>query len=165
VADVSDASGARAMGEDSPNDRTLVIERVFRAPPEQVFAAWTDPTILAEWWGPEGFHTPEYAMDVREGGAWRTLMRNEKGEAHIASGVYREIAPPRRLVMTWGWQQPDGTRGHETVVELSCERVADGTRLRLVQRVFATVENRDGHRMGWTSSFNKLEALVEAKAA
>ena len=64
--------------------------------------------------------------------------------------------------MTWGWQQPDGTRGHETTVELDFEPVADGTRLRLVQRVFASVEQRDGHRMGWTSSLNKLEKAVEA---
>jgi uncharacterized protein YndB with AHSA1/START domain len=164
VADVSDASGARAAGDNGTGDRTLVIERVFRAPPEEVFAAWTDPAILVEWWGPEGYRTPEHAMDVREGGAWRTVMRNASGEAHVASGVYREIAPPKRLVMTWGWQQPDGTRGHETTVELDFEPVPDGTRLRLVQRVFATVENRDGHRMGWSSSFNKLEALVEADA-
>jgi uncharacterized protein YndB with AHSA1/START domain len=162
VADVSDASGTRAGGDSGDSDRTLVIERVFGASPEQVFAAWTDPAILVEWWGPETFHTPEYAMDVREGGAWRTVMRNEKGETHIVSGVYREIAPPRRLVMTWGWQQPDGTRGHETTVELDFEPVADGTRLRLVQRVFATPDQRDGHRMGWMSSFNKLEELVEA---
>jgi uncharacterized protein YndB with AHSA1/START domain len=164
VADVSDTDRADAVGTGSAEDRTLVIEHVFKAPPEQVFAAWTDPAILAAWWGPETFHTPEYAMDVREGGAWRTVMRNEKGEAHIVSGVYREIAPPRRLVMTWGWQQPDGARGHETTVELDFEPVADGTRLRLVQRVFATVENRDGHRMGWQSSFSKLDRLIAGDA-
>ena len=78
-------------------------------------------------------------MDVREGGAWRTVMRNAEGAAHIVSGVYREIAPPRRLVMTWGWEQPDGSRGHETTIELDFEPAPDGTRLRLVQRVFATV--------------------------
>ena len=165
MADTIEANSARAVREGSTDDRTLVIERVFKAPPEQVFAAWTDPKILAEWWGPESFHTPEYVMDVREGGAWRTVMRNQSGEAHIASGVYREITPPKRLIMTWGWQQPDGTRGHETEVALSFEPVAEGTRLRLVQRVFATVENRDNHRMGWSSSLDKLEALVEAEAA
>ncbi len=67
--------------------------------------------------------------------------------------------------MTWGWQQPDGTRGDETTVELDFEAVADGTRLRLVQRVFATPDQRDSHRMGWHSSLNKLEDLVEAGAA
>lgn len=159
MADVSNADNAPA------GDRTLVVERVFKAPPERVFAAWTDPAILVEWWGPEGYQTPEYVMDVREGGAWRTVMRNEKGEVHIVSGVYREIAPPRRLVMTWGWQQPDGTRGHETTVELDFEAVADGTRLRLVQRVFVTAEHRDNHRMGWQSSLDKLAVLLAAGTA
>ena len=94
-------------------DRTLVIERVFKAPPDKVFAAWTDPAILVKWFGPEGFSVPEHSLDVREGGAWRTVMVSPKGEPHTASGVYREIAPPRRLVMTWAWDQEDGKRGHE----------------------------------------------------
>ncbi|HET7715697.1 MAG TPA: SRPBCC domain-containing protein [Bauldia sp.] len=156
-----EANSARAVREGSVDDRTLVIERVFKAPPDQVFRAWTDPEILVDWWGPEGFGTrpAECAMDLREGGAWRTVMRNERGEAHIASGVYREISPPRRLVLTWGWQQPDGSRGHETVVELNFESVPGGTRLRLVQRVFASSDQRDSHRMGWQSSLDKLERM------
>lgn len=160
MADTTAANAAR----ESVEERTLIIERIFRAPPEQVFEAWTDPEILVQWWGPEGFATTpaECAMDVREGGAWRTVMRNDKGEAHTASGVYREITPPSRLVMTWGWQQADGSRGDETVVEIGFEAVSDGTRLRLVQRVFNTRDNRDAHRMGWQSSLNKLEELVEA---
>jgi uncharacterized protein YndB with AHSA1/START domain len=148
--------------EDGITERILVIDRVFKAPPERVFAAWTDPATLVKWWGPQGFHTPECAMDVREGGAWRTVMRNAEGEAHIVSGVYRQVAPSRRLVLTWGWQQADGSRGHETTVELDFEPVSEGTRLRLRQRVFTTTENRDGHRMGWTSSLDKLDALLAA---
>jgi uncharacterized protein YndB with AHSA1/START domain len=160
MADTTEANAARAVREGSVEDRTLVIERVFKAPPEQVFNAWTDPEILVKWWGPEGFGTKsaECTMDVREGGAWRTVMRNQRGEAHTVSGIYREISPPERLVMTWGWQQPDGTRGHETTVELSFEPAPGGTRLRLVQRVFASADQRDSHRMGWSSSLNKLEA-------
>jgi uncharacterized protein YndB with AHSA1/START domain len=154
------ANSASAVREGSETDRTLVIERVFKAPPEKVFAAWTNPDILVRWWGPEGFHTPEHDIDVREGGAWRTVMRNEKGEAHIVSGVYRDIAPSKRLVLTWGWEQPDGSRGHETLVELTFEPTEDGTRMRLVQRLFETVEGRDNHRMGWDSSFNCLEQIL-----
>lgn len=161
MAEISVANTARAVREGSAEDRTLIIERVFKAPPERVFEAWTDPAILVKWWGPEGFGTKpaECAMDVREGGAWRTVMRTETGEAHTVSGVYREIAPPKRLVMTWGWQQPDGTRGHETIVELNLEPAPEGTRLRLVQRVFQSIEQGDNHRKGWSSSFNKLDRL------
>lgn len=156
------ANGAAAVREGTVEDRTLVVERVFKASPEKVFKAWTDPAILVQWWGPEGFTTPEQKMDVREGGAWRTVMVSQSGETHTVSGEYREISPPKRLVMTWGWEQADGSRGHETMVELSFEPTPNGTKLRLVQRVFASVEQRDSHSMGWNSSLNDLERLFSA---
>ena len=156
------ATAGDVFTEADITERVLVIDRVFKAPPERVFAAWTHPAILVKWWGPQGYHTPECAMDMREGGAWRTVMRNAEGAAHIVSGVYREIAPPHRLVLTWGWEQEDGSRGPETTVELDFEPAPDGTRLRLRQHVFNTTENRDGHRMGWTSGLDKLDALLAA---
>jgi uncharacterized protein YndB with AHSA1/START domain len=143
-------------------DGTLVVERVFKASPDRVFQAWTDPEVLIRWWGPEGHSTPEYALDVREGGAWRTVMRSPGGGAHICSGVYREISPPNRLVMTWAWEQPDGQRGHETVIELTFQRAGEGTRMRLVQSVFDSRDQRDGHGMGWNSSFDDLEKTLAA---
>ena len=98
-------------------------------------------------------------MDVRPGGAWRSTMISPDGSSHIVSGVYREISPPRRLVMTWGWEN-DGQRGHETEVELTFEPVAAGTRMRLVQRLFETAQSRNSHEHGWSSSFNDLERLL-----
>lgn len=160
MADTGKVNSASAVREGTEADRTLVVERVFKAAPDRVFKAWTDPEILVRWWGPEGMHTPEYTMDVREGGAWRTVMKNDKGEPHTASGVYREISPPDRLVMTWAWEKPDGSRGHETVVELTFEPADQGTKLRLVQSVFETVEGRDNHGMGWNSSLNSLEQYL-----
>ena len=140
-------------------DREIVLVRVLAASRDAVFAAWTDPAILVKWWGPEGFTTPEHTMDVRPGGAWRTVMVSPKGEALTVSGVYREISPPKRLVMTWGWEN-DGKRGHETVIELTFQPTAAGTRLRLVQSVFESAEQRDNHNMGWASSLNDLERLL-----
>jgi uncharacterized protein YndB with AHSA1/START domain len=152
---------ATAVHEGGTADRTLVIERVFKAPPERVFKAWTDPEILVKWWGPEGLNTPDCNMDVRTGGAWRTAMAGPKGESHIVSGVYREITPPSRLVMTWGWEKDDGSRGHETVVELTFEPASDGnTKMTLVQALFQSTEQREGHNMGWDSSFNDLDRLL-----
>jgi len=163
MADTIEVNSAAAVSEGRA-DRTLVIERVFRAPPEAVFAAWTDPAILVRWFGPEGFSVPEHALDVREGGAWRTVMLSPKGEPNIASGVYREIAPPRRLVMTWAWDQQDGRRGHETILELTFSCDPAGTRLRLVQSLFQDKDRRDGHDQGWSSCFNKLDRLLSAAA-
>jgi uncharacterized protein YndB with AHSA1/START domain len=154
-----DASRVVAADRDEA-DCTLVIERIFNAPPDEVFAAWTDPAILVRWWGPEGHSTPECDMDVRPGGAWRTKMSGPDGD-HIVSGVYREIAPPSRLVMTWGWQQKDGTRGHETVVAITLQPADGGTRMRLVQSLFLSKEQRDLHNWGWTSSLNDLERMFE----
>jgi len=150
-------NAAAAVREGAERDRTLIVERVFKAPPERVFNAWTDPAILVKWWGPEGYTTPDCDMDVRPGGAWRTRMTGPDGD-HVVSGIYREIVPPKRLVMTWGWER-DGERGHVTEIDLTFEPAPEGTRVRLVQRVFQSVEARDLHNMGWSSSFNDLDKL------
>jgi glutathione S-transferase len=158
MADNSTLNAATATTE-GPADRTLVIERVFKASPEKVFKAWTDPAILVNWWGPEGFKAPECKMDVRVGGAWRATMVAPDGQQHISSGVYREISPPKRLVLTWAWEEA-GKRGHETVVEIDLESTKGGTKMRLVQSVFETMNSRDMHNQGWTSSFNDLERVL-----
>jgi uncharacterized protein YndB with AHSA1/START domain len=159
MADNSTMNTVTARTEERPADRTLIIERVFKTSPEKVFKAWTDPAILVKWWGPEGFDTPECKMDVRPGGAWRSTMVSPEGKPHTVSGVYREISPPKRLVMTWGWEE-DGKRGHETVVDLTFEPTPGGTKMRLVQSVFETASSRDGHSQGWNSSFNDLERIL-----
>jgi uncharacterized protein YndB with AHSA1/START domain len=159
MADDNRMNTTAATTEHQPADRTLIIERVFKAAPEKVFKAWTDPTILVQWWGPEGFSVPECEMDVRAGGSWRTTMVSPKGDGHTVSGLYREISPPNRLVMTWGWQQ-EGQRGHETVVEVTFEPVSTGTRMRLVQSVFESSSSRDAHSEGWNSTFNDLERYL-----
>ena len=152
-------NAARATREGTLEDRTLIVERVFRAPPEKVFQAWTDPDILTKWWGPTGATIPECDLDAKPGGTWRTVMATPDGNRMTVSGVFREIAPPDRLVMTWAWQQDDGSRGHETEIVVTFEDVPEGTRLRLVQSVFENVENRDMHGMGWNSTFDDLDRL------
>jgi uncharacterized protein YndB with AHSA1/START domain len=140
-------------------DRTLVIERIFSAPPDRVFRAWTDPATLAKWWGPEGFTTPEYKMDVRPGGKYRTTMVSPTGESHTCSGVYREVVPAKRLVFTWAWEE-NGKRGHETEVTVTFEPTAGGTKMHFVQAVFDSAEQRDNHSQGWASSFNDLARVL-----
>ncbi len=142
------------MGE----ERILRIERILTATPEAVFDAWTKPDLLVQWWGPEGFTATIDAMDLRVGGRWRTTMRSPEGSEHIVAGVYRTIDRPSRLVMTWAWDE-DGRPGHETEVDVSLEPTEGGTRLRLQQQEFATVESHDTHNGGWTSSLNKLERM------
>jgi uncharacterized protein YndB with AHSA1/START domain len=135
------------------DDKVLRMERVIAATPERLFELWTDPEELAKWWGPEGFTTPTYAMDVRPGGRWHTTMRRPDGTKHVVSGIYRAIEPPKRLVFTWGWDDDAGMRGHETEVTVTFEPAPGGTRMTLLQQTFVDADSRNRHEHGWTSSF------------
>lgn len=139
------------------DDQVLVMERLFQASAEDVFDAFTDPAQVVQWWGPEGMSVPESSFDVRVGGAWSTTMRNGEGTEYHVSGVYRALDRPSRVAFTWAWRQEDGSRGHETLVDIAITTVAAGARLTLTQKTFATAEHRDNHVLGWTSSFNDLE--------
>lgn len=140
-------------------DDVLEIERLIKAAPDKVFDAWTRPDLLLKWWGPDGFHIPEHAIDVAEGGAWRTVMQSPEGTRHIVGGVYRAIERPTRLEFTWAWEQDDGKPGHETVVTVTFEAADGGTRMRLVQKPFESRDSRDSHNGGWSSSLDCLERL------
>ncbi len=66
----------------TPSEREIVSERVFDAPRERVFAAYTDPELIPQWWGPRRLTTIVDQMDVRPGGAWRFVSRDSNGEEH-----------------------------------------------------------------------------------
>jgi len=76
---------------------TIILTRLLAAPREQVFEAWTRPDHVACWWDPSGEPLAECEIDLRPGGAFRFVNRHSPGMPPFA-GVYREIAPPRRLV-------------------------------------------------------------------
>ncbi|HEV8679502.1 MAG TPA: SRPBCC domain-containing protein [Stellaceae bacterium] len=142
----------------------LVIRRVLDAPRHLVFAAWVDPVQAARWWGPRGFTTVSNRMDVRVGGEWRRRMRSPEGTEHVSRGIYREIAPPERLVFTFAWEQ-GGAPGHgpETAVTLTLADLGDGrTELTLRQEGFATASARDGHYRGWTSCLQRFADYLGA---
>src|SRR4051812_13099739 len=86
----------------------LTITRLLDAPRALVFAAWTEPARLAEWFGPRGFSIPSFEMDLRAGGAYRFCMRSPAGVDHWVRGVYREVVPPERLSFTWVREDADG---------------------------------------------------------
>lgn len=78
----------------------LVLERVVDVPPERVWAAWTQPELLKQWWTPRPWTTPECEIDLRPGGKFRTVMRSPEGELFPYLGCYLEVVPNRRLVFT-----------------------------------------------------------------
>lgn len=142
------------------NDNVLEMERLIPAPPERVFEYWTEPELVAKWFGPGDFDVPSSQLDLRPGGKWRTTIRSPEGKLRTVSGVYNTIDPPRRLVFTWAWDDDDGVRGHETQVTVTLEPTPGGTRLRLVQEDFQNREIRDRHNGGWASSLSKLQQLA-----
>lgn len=139
------------------DEKTLVIDRVFRASPERVFAAWTDSAQLAQWYGPEGMSTEIFENDVSPGGRYALLMRSAEGEYHL-SGEYEEIDPPHKLVMTWKWKTSDEI----TRVTIELRPEADGTHLRLTHSGFTEAEQAKSHNQGWSSSLNDLERYLIA---
>jgi uncharacterized protein YndB with AHSA1/START domain len=155
-----------AMAQAKPNDDLILRQsRSFAAPRERVFRAFTAPAQLVKWWGPKGFTVPSCTLEVRVGGAWRTIMRSPEGKDHIVSGVYREITPPARLVFTWGWET-EGERGQETVVTIELFERPGGTRLELTHERFESDDSLDRHRHGWSSCLDCLEeALAEGAIA
>ncbi len=106
--------------------RVLVITRVFDAPRDLVFKAWSEPERLVQWFGPKGFtSTVVGSMDPRPGGAYRFHMRGPDESDHWVQGVYREIVEPERIVCTYVWTDADRIPSRpETLLTLTFE--ADG---------------------------------------
>jgi uncharacterized protein YndB with AHSA1/START domain len=139
-----------------PEERVLVITRIFDAPRELVFRAWTDPEHVRNWWGPKDYPAVHLTMDVRPGGRWRNCLRStETGEHLWQGGEFREVVPPERLVFTFAWDE-EGERGLETLVTVTFAELDGKTLMTFRHEPFRSVEERDGHRGGWTSTFDRL---------
>ena len=137
---------------------SLTLTRVIRADRETVFRAWTDPAEMKKWFCPEGGTVDQVESDLAVGGRFKVAMRLPHGVS-VATGVYREIEPPSRLVFTWRWEGGEGVKEGETLVTLELHERGDTTELVLTHEGFATGEARDGHEQGWTSALNHLEKV------
>lgn len=123
-----------------PSDREILMTRDFDAPRELVFKAYTDPKSIPQWWGPRGYTTTVDKMDVRPGGVWRFVQRDQDGNEFAFNGVYREIVPPERLVYTFEFE---GMRGHVMLETVTFEEHDGKTKL-TDRALFDNVEDRDG---------------------
>lgn len=137
----------------------LRLSRRLKASREAVFRAFTDPAALAKWFGPEGVQVTDVEIDLRPGGAYSMVFNDADGDTHGLSGVYREIDPPQRLVMTWVWDN-GGMAGVETLVTIELAEAGAGTELTLTHERLPSQEFLDRHRHGWTSSFACLDGLI-----
>src|SRR5262249_3185349 len=105
---------------------SLTLKRRFRAAPEKVFSAWTDPEKLKRWMGPGDVKPLRIEADARVGGRYRFVMRSPDGEEHDVGGVYREVIPNKKLVFTWAWKS---TPERESIVTVLISPDGDGSML------------------------------------
>ncbi len=141
----------------------LELERVLPAPAPDIFAAFSDPNELEQWWGPEGFTIPSLEFQPRVGESYRIEMQPPEGDPFYLTGEFREVDPPDRLAYTFAWEDPDPD-DVETVVVLSFRELGESAEVGLTQGPFKTEARRALHRDGWTDSFDKLERLISAQA-
>jgi uncharacterized protein YndB with AHSA1/START domain len=145
----------------TPTEREIRIEREFDAPRDRVFAVYTDPKLVPEWWGPRGTTTIVDVMDVRAGGRWRCVARESDGSETAFHGTYREVTPPERIVQTFEWE---GMPGHVAVETAEFEDLGNRTRV-VTTTLFHTTEERDGMlgsgmASGMNETYQRLDELL-----
>ena len=137
---------------------SLQIRRIFDAPVERLFDCFTDPELLVRWWGPEGTTCPSAQVDLTPGGRYRLEILSADGSLSAANGEYLEIDSPRALAFTWHW---DAEPEEVTRVTLRFQPLPDGrSELHLIHEHFPTEARTEAHGGGWSSSLNRLAALI-----
>ena len=152
-----DQQGPRAVTLTTPSDLEFRVERVFDHPIERVWATYTEPDLISQWWG-EG--TTVDRIDLRAGGSYRFVQNQGTDNESAFAGEFLEVSPPERIVQTFGMEGPYGNPMTQTI---ELERVGGGTRLAITSR-FDTTEERDelmkyapsGATWGWA----RLDALL-----
>ena len=146
----------------------LIITRVFQAPRERVWRAWTRPDAIIRWHGPHFYRAAEFSGDVRVGGAWRACLKSDNPEDVVLwqSGRYLVVTPPERLEFTFAWETPgheDGP-GIQTHVIVRLEELANGgTRMHFSQTGFLSVKSAKSHALGWNGTFDRLVEFLLAE--
>jgi uncharacterized protein YndB with AHSA1/START domain len=156
----SDQQAAKAVVT-TPGEREIHAEREFDAPRDRVYAAYTDPKLIPEWWGPRGTTAVVEQMDVQPGGGWRFVIQNSDGSETAFRGTYREVSPPERIVQTFEWE---GMPGHVSVETATFEDLGDRTKVTTTS-LFHTTEERDGMigsgmEGGLQETYERLDAVL-----
>ena len=150
-------------GLPTTTDRELIAVREFDAPRELVFACFTEPAHIRQWWGPRGFTAPVVESDLRPGGIRRIVMRGPDGTDYPGLGRWLEIDPPARLVYADDFDEGEAAAPHgEMRVTVTFEDLGGRTRLTFTL-AFATAEELDaairvvGAREGLRETLDELE--------
>lgn len=133
----------------------LALDRSFAAPPDFVFALWSQPSLVSAWWGPEGHHLTTCEIDFRPGGTWRYNMARD-GADHWIHGTYHEVVPGQGLMFSYHFDALDV----HSVISVSFAAEGTGTRIRFLQTGFPNAEHWRGHEGGWSSTLAILGDLL-----
>jgi uncharacterized protein YndB with AHSA1/START domain len=138
--------------------RVVRIERTFDASAEDVFDAWTSAEVMRRWFhcAPD-WDTPRAEVDLRVGGTVRVVMRRPDGTEHEARGEYTAIDRPRRLAMTWTF---DDDPANEQLIELSFSESDGSTTVRMINSGISTDARRDGQDQGWHGCLDELARML-----
>ena len=144
-----------------PGKHAITITRVFNAPRQLVFKAYTDPELLPQWWGPRKYTTTVERMEVRPGGLWRYIQCGPDGNEYAFHGVYHEAVSPERLIYTFEFE---GMPGHVSLETVTLQDQA-GKTLVTDQVIYQSVEDRDGMyqsgmQEGAIESMDRFAALL-----
>ena len=141
----------------TPTDREIRTERIFNAPRERVWKAFTNPELLAQWWG-RGNKLVIERFEPKRGGHWRVVEHGPEGPNGF-EGRFREVTPPERIVQTFEW---DGMPGHVIVETVTLEDLGDGRTKMVNVSLFHTTEERDGMlSSGMEQGMNESHAALD----
>ena len=149
----------------TPSDREIVLTRVFDAPRQMVFDAFTRPELLRRWFGARGWNLVVCEVDLRVGGGWRFVSRGPDGAEMGQGGVYREVVPPDRLVYTELFDD-QSYPGESLIAHDFAEQ--DGRTTLTSTLLYATREGRDTvlrypMARGVAESYDRLAELLRSR--
>jgi uncharacterized protein YndB with AHSA1/START domain len=156
------------MTETAAIQHEVTLTRVYDAPRDMVWAAWTEPRHMAQWWGPHHFTNPVCEMDVRPGGKILIHMKAPDGTVHPMTGTFREVVKPERLVFLAVAEDQAGKALLESLTVVTFEAPGSKTSLTVQARAKGFVPIAEqmlaGMDAGWSQSLERLGALVGAMA-
>ncbi|QYO66529.1 SRPBCC domain-containing protein [Leptolyngbya sp. 7M] len=152
-------------------DREIVISRIFDAPRQLVWKAWTDPNHISSWWGPRGFDAPPCEVDLRPGGTFLINLNGPDGNIYPCKGTFREVVEPERIVYDGPPNEPAGCGAGippDATVTVIFADIGKQTKL-TIHTLLASEDHRiaarnEGFIEGWQQSLNRLAEEIEKGA-